>query len=69
MVEIGGGSRPIRDELLPPTDCGVSSEGGGGGSRVGLGGDDKVSVGGAAVHLMSKVVLKAVGGGVACLGC
>lgn len=59
-VEIGGGSRPIRDELLPTTDWCVSSEGGGGGSRVGLGGDGKDPVGGAAMLLMSKVVLKAV---------
>lgn len=59
-VDDGGGSRPIRGELLPTTGWGFCSEGGGGGSRIGLGGNDTDSIGGGPMLLMSKVVLKAV---------
>ena len=61
-VDTGGGSRPMRGELLLMNSCGRCSEGGGGsgGFRVGFGGEGKDSVGGGVMFSKSKFVLKAV---------
>ena len=60
-ADTGGGSRPIRGELLRIMSCGRCSEGGGGGGfRVGLGGEGKDFAGGGVMFSKSKVVLKAV---------